>query len=124
VVGQAPRGLAELERTLQCGGEGKNSYQPQDSRPSKASPWLRPAAMFFLRIRPGACRHRVSRLAPEEAFVRVTRQVLDPTNVFRKEAQAEAVIRLVENCPAYELILGNNLRSLPELVHSVMEGAP
>jgi hypothetical protein len=124
VAGQAPVALAELERTLQCGGEGKNPYQPQEPRPSEPSQWLRPTVMFFLRIQPGACHHRVSRLPPEEAFVRVTGQVLDPTNVFRKEAQAEAVIRLVENCPAYELILGNNLRSLPELVHSIVEGLP
>jgi hypothetical protein len=59
----------------------------------------------------------------EEAFVRVTGQVLDPTNVFRKAEQTQAIIKLIEQCPAYELVLGKNLASLPELVRGLMEPA-
>jgi hypothetical protein len=53
----------------------------------------------------------------------VTSQILDPTNVFRKEEQAKATIKLVECCPAYEISLGRNLAALPDLVRSVMGGS-
>jgi hypothetical protein len=122
IVGPAPATLAELERTLESPGGGKAPFEVRQApAPSGSGPWLRPAALFFLRIRSGSSDHFVRPLAIEEAFVRVTNQVLDPTNVFRQVEQAQAIIRLVEVCPAYELVLGNNLASLPELVRGAME---
>ena len=63
-------------------------------------------------------------MSPEEAYERVTNQVLDPTNVFRRNEQAQALIALVESSPAFELSLGNDLASLPDVVRSAMEGRP
>ena len=122
VAGEAPKSLAQLENTLEAGRGYKTPLGlPRESfGPSR---WLRPSAMFFLRLRPGARDHMVRRLPLEEAFVRVTSQVLDPTNVFRNAEQAQLIIRLVEDCPAYELVLAANLGSLPDLVRGVMESA-
>jgi len=114
--------LAQLERTLETRGMHKTPVAVPRARRGSQSTWLRPAAMLFLRIRPGGD-HSVRSISAEEAFVRVMKQVLDPTNVFRQEEQAQAVIRLVEGCPAHELALGNNLASLPEFVRGVMESA-
>jgi len=50
-------------------------------------------------------------------------QVLDPTNVFRKAEQSQAIIRLIEQSPAYELVLGSNLASIPELVRGLVESS-
>ena len=122
IAGCPPGTLAELERTLESRGESKTDVELDELRHVDQTPWLRPAALCFLRIQPGARDHLVVPLPATEAFVRVTSQVLDPTNVFRKEEQAQTVIRLVEECPAYELVLGNNLASLPDVVRSVMRG--
>ena len=120
VAGRALETLAQLEETLQFGREFKTPLTlPPES--FGRSQWLRPSAMFFLCLRPGASDHMVRTLPVEEAFVRVTSQVLDPTNVFRKAEQAQLLIRLVEDCPAYELVLGANLGSLPDLVRGVVE---
>lgn len=121
VVGKALRTLARLELTLQSAGEGKNPITLPKASFLRQNPWLRPALMLFLRIGPDVSEHLVSPLSMEEAFVRVTGQVLDPTNVFRKAEQTQAIIKLIEQCPAYELVLGKNLASLPELVRSLME---
>jgi hypothetical protein len=108
---------------LQTGRSGKNPIQIE-KKPDRAGEtrWLRPAALLFLQINRGATAHQLKPMSPEEAFVRVTNQVLDPTNVFRRDEQAQALIALVESSPAYELMLGNNLASLPEVVRSAMEG--
>ena len=120
MAGRALETLAQLEETLQFGREFKTPLTlPPES--FGRSQWLRPSAMFFLCLRPGASDHMVRTLPVEEAFVRVTSQVLDPTNVFRKAEQAQLLIRLVEDCPAYELVLGANLGSLPDLVRGVVE---
>lgn len=123
VVGRRPKTLAELERTLGSrDGHKTQVLVPQAPTHGRQRHWLAPAALFFLRLRPDGGDHQVVRMPPEEAFVRVTDQVLDPTNVFRREEQAQAIIRLVEQCPAYELVLGRHLASLPELIRRVMEG--
>ena len=124
VVGKTPRTLAELELTLQSTGESKNAIALSKAKVLRQNPWLRPALMLFLRIGSGITEHLISPLSIEEAFVRVTEQVLDPTNVFRKAEQTQAIIRSIEQCRAYELVLGKNLASLPELVRSLMESAP
>jgi DNA polymerase III delta prime subunit len=124
IVGRAPRTLASLERTLRSANKPKTGCRlPTDLAPVKETSWLKPSAMFFLRIQPGAKDHTVNPLPREEAFVRVTNQVLDPTNVFRREAQAQAVISLVEQCPAYELVLGSRLASLPREVRTLIGDA-
>ena len=123
VVGKAPKTLVELELTLQSTSKSKNRIALPKSTPLRQNPWLRPALMLFLQIGPGVSEHVVSPLSMEEAFVRVTGQVLDPTNVFRKAEQTQAIIRLIEQCRAYQLVLGKNLASLPELVSSLMESA-
>jgi hypothetical protein len=122
VVGGAPATLAELEQTLGAGRAGKTRFRPPNEMNPANGRWVHPAAMFFLQLRPGQSRHQVKPVRREEAFVRVTNQVLDPTNVFRRDEQAQALIRLVEACPAYELTLGNHLASLPELVGNVVGG--
>ena len=123
IVGRAPTTLDELEGTLSHGGHGKSEMAlPKTAARGRGTHWVSPAAMFFLRIRRGADDHTVTPMAPEEAFVLATDQVLDPTNVFRREEQAQALISLVEKCPAYELVLGRNISSLPALIHRIMGG--
>jgi hypothetical protein len=122
IVGDPPAALSELEQTLQSAQKSKSPWRlPAALAPVTGTAWLKPAAMFFLRINPGAGDHSVHKLPPEEAFVRVTDQVLDPTNVFRREEQAHAVISLVEACPAYELVLGRRLGALPDRIRTVLE---
>jgi hypothetical protein len=122
IVGRAPATLDQLESTLGAARSGKSTMVlPTIATHGRGTSWSRPAAMLFLRIVPGAEDHAVRRLSPEEAFVRSTNQVLDPTNVFRKEEQAQAVINLVQQVPAYELMLCRNLARLPDLVRRLME---
>ena len=123
VVGKAPTTLSDLEQTLQSTGEGKNPITLPKATALRQNPWLRPALMLFLRIEPGVSEHLASPLSKEEAYVRVTEQVLDPTNVFRKAEQTQAIIGLIEQCSAYELVLGKNLASLPEFVRCLTEPA-
>ena len=121
VVGQGLRTLAELERSLESGIKSKTPFTiPPALAPMNRSRWVAPAVVFFLRIGQGEATHRLIKMPVEEAFVRLTRQVLDPTNVFRKGEQAQALIGLVEHCPAYELVLSRNLTSLPDLVRGVL----
>jgi hypothetical protein len=123
VMGQAPVRLAQLEETLNSGPGCKTEMDLRDlSAQRNDICWVSPAAMFFLQVQPGQQEHRINQIPVEEAFVRVTSQILDPTNVFRKEDQAKATIKLVEHCPAYELRLGRNLAALPDLVRSVIGG--
>jgi hypothetical protein len=124
LVGQAPAELAQLEETLNSEPGRKTAMELRElfSNPRDIQ-WVSPAAIFFLRIQPGQQEHQFKPISIEEAFVQLTSQILDPTNVFRKEEQAKATIQLVESCPAYELRLGRNLASLPELVRSMMGGA-
>jgi len=125
VVGPAPARLADLEQTLRPGCSGKNPIQIERKLDSAGETrWLLPAALLFLQIKPGTTAHLLKPMSPEEAFVRVTNQVLDPTNVFRRNEQAQALIALVESSPAFELSLGNDLASLPDVVRSAMEGRP
>jgi hypothetical protein len=123
LVGQAPVELARLEETLNSERGRKTAMESRElfSNP-KDIRWVSPAAMFFLRIQPGRQEHLFKPISMEDAFVQLTSQILDPTNVFRKEEQAKATIQLVECCPAYELRLGRNLAVLPELVRSAMGG--
>jgi hypothetical protein len=123
-VGRPPDTLAGLEQTLTSKNKTKIPwFLPYDLAPVKETRWLKPAALFFLRIEPGAIEHRIDRIMQEEAYIRITDQILDPTNVFRQASQAQAVISLVQECPAYELIMGRNLTSLSRAVHAVMEDA-
>jgi hypothetical protein len=124
IVGQAPATLDSLESTLNLRTAHKSAMTLPGTAPNGGTRWVTPAAIFFLRVHHGERDHTVRGVPAEEAFVRTTDQVLDPTNVFRREEQAQALIGLVERCPAYELALGTNLASLPILVRRIMgEGA-
>jgi hypothetical protein len=123
VRGMTPAGLDDLEKTLQFFGEDKRPVSVPEMKAVSGTPWLRRALMLFLRIGPGASEHRIERLSQKDAFVRVMEQVLDPTNVFRKAEQSQAIIRLIEQSPAYELVLGSNLASIPELVRGLVESS-
>jgi hypothetical protein len=122
IVGRSQRTLAKLEQSLGSRARGKTPLLlAHGVAPVK---WIHPAAMFFLNVRKGTREHAVDPLPIEEAFVRVTNQVLDPTNVLRLDNQARAIIRFVEKCPAYELQLGDNLASIPELLRVILEALP
>lgn len=124
VMGPTPIKLAQLEETLNSGLAGKTAMESRELFPHREDiRWVAPVAIFFLRIEKGQQEHHLKPIPVEEAFIRVTGQILDPTNVFRKEEQAKATIKLVECCPAYELRLGRNLAALPDLVRSVMGGS-
>ncbi len=121
LVGGGRRGLVDLERTLgACTNTKAALHLPHDP---KSTGWVEPAALFFLRVRPGPAQHAVNRLPVEEAFIRTTAQVLDPTGLARLDTQAQAIIRLVEACPSYELCLGVDLASLPGIIRETMEAA-
>jgi len=126
----APRlylgGLAELTHLEETLGEhtGRKSEVRSwagDSQPADLR-WVRPAALIFLRIHPSQEEHSIVPIPPNEAFVRLTNQILDPTNVFRKVAQAKATAALVEECTAYELTPSRRLDQLPEIVGRLMGG--
>jgi len=124
LVGQASDDLTRLEETLNSKPGRKTAMKLRELfTNSQDIEWVSPAAIFFLQIQTGQQEHQCKPVSMEDAFVRLTGQILDPTNVFRKEVQAMATIQLVESCPAYELLLGRNLASLPELVRSVMGGS-
>jgi hypothetical protein len=125
IVGRAPATLDELENTLGGAGPDKSTMVlPTNIAPGGGIRWVRPVAVFLLRIQPGAEDHSVRRMSPEEAFVRITNQVLDPTNVFRRQEQAQAIIDLLAQAPAYELMLCRNLAGLSDFVRGLMEREP
>jgi hypothetical protein len=122
MVGDNIQKLSELEKTLFLKSGGKFPFaNSQELRFVGESRWIRPAGMFFLQIHQGAHDHAVLPLTVEEAFVRVTNQVIDPTNVFRLDKQSQALIRLVENCASYEFILGDNLDEIPKVIERFLD---
>ncbi len=65
--------------------------------------------------------HRLVPFEAQHMFVALMTQVLDVTGLSRREAQADALIGLLNECRLYRLVLGRDLAALPALIASCME---
>jgi hypothetical protein len=123
LAGNIPADLQSLESTIERQGNGeKNIFiLPDPVVRAGIHRLVTPSIIFFLEKPKKYCdAHRINPVGPQDAFVDLMNQILDPTNASRKIAQVEILITLVKSVQTYRLTLGRNLRLLPDLIKNCM----
>jgi hypothetical protein len=145
-VSRAPTDIEHLEETLPSADErSKQVYRKiaslpkgKDIRPEEfelkktmvlpesiisktLGQWMAPTAIVLLQKSSFEQSEHVLRPMDQQmAFTALMGQTLDPTKSSRIEEQIDIILDLVKSCSVYELTLGNDISSLPELFRHLL----
>lgn len=125
IKGTPPQCLEDLETTL---GAPKNTLKkpyilPYSDIQSGLKGSVAPKAIIFLKKAKNPVFNHILTPAPlKEALGKIMLQVLDFDCSFRLKERFDAVTSLITACPIYYLTPGTDLKSLPNVIHSCLQG--
>jgi hypothetical protein len=83
--------------------------------------WIKPSAIVFLEQREQEGKdHELLALDSQEGLTTIMSLALDPTHASRREEQIDMALDLIKQCNVYRLVLGSDIRSLPELFQGLL----
>ena len=83
--------------------------------------WIKPAVIVFLEQHEQEGEgHELLALDSQEGLTTIMSLALDPTHASRREGQIDMALDLIKQCSIYRLVLGSDIRSLPELFQGLL----
>ncbi len=122
IVGKAPASISRLELSMSNPSDtGKTVlHLPASVYRSGRDTKVPPKAIFFIeRSRNGQSGHNCTPMTSQEAFVLLANQALDVCSRFRHGRRMDALLSMVEKSSCFRLVLGKDLKSIPELLRSI-----